>query len=331
MSFAAIEHLAAPSPAQEQQLDCVRDMMTADLVLDEDAFRRNLNTATPGDPQRVFMHDGTPYSEAAYDYMHGHLDDFAAQVGISAASKARTKSGITRAEYRAIEHEIRFQHDAQCKKNQRSYDTLLDKYQRGAATVDEWRAIFVKLARSVYSDTIQRLCLLDWYPELGSIEDMKRTCLGDAEGREEAIEWYLAQLRSLPTRTKGRFAVTIIRPDNHEARPRDLRGIADKGVYAEKVTLARITDTLTDIVYDSTMKTGYYDFPVTRHLEGVHPNIVDGVNRQAIYIQAYLHLEESQLFYEGRPHDIGAATVRAASDAELWEAYSRHRRSRVNE
>ncbi len=300
----------------------VREMLFDPITMDPGTFESRLDSATPGDPDHIFMSDNTPYSQAALDYMLSKLDDLESRVG-SALETGRGVEGLLPKDYQAIEREIRLQHEAQSSKNQASFDRLVATYTDDPDSIGEWKAIFVKLTRSVDADTILRLCLLDWYPEMGSIEDLKRTCLADYPAYERAQKDYVRSLRGLHIRSSGRFSVELINKEDLRPRPRDLTDVAPEQVEADKTTIARIIDNVSHREYEVVEKFSQYSFPVTQLLEGVRPHIVDGVNKQPIYLQIYLALDTSRNHLDAsgnlRPRDpsyIG----RAGLAREVWEA-----------
>jgi len=266
------------------------------------------------------MSDGTPYRDAALAYMLGKLDSLVERVGIAHDTSDGIK-GLLPQDVQTIEAEIRLQHEAQCDKNQTSFDRLASLYIANPLSFGEWKAMFVKTTRSVDADTVQRLCLLDWYPEMGSIEDLKRTCLADYGAYEQARKGYINNLQGLSSRSGGRFIVQVIATEDLQPRPRDLKDIAPDQVEAEKTTIAHITDNISHQIYEVVEKFSQYRFPETQVLEGVRPHVVDGVNKQPLYLQMYLTTETSQEHHavDGEVHDplyVG----RAGLTRQAWEA-----------
>ena len=229
--------------------------------------------------------------------------------------------GLLPRDVQTIENEIRLQHEAQSSKNQASFDRLTTMYQTNPLSFGEWKAMFVKTTRSVDADTLQRLCLLDWYPEMGSIEDLKRTCLADWASYDEARKGYVRKLQGLNARSSGRFSVEIIDQSDLQPRPRDLKDIAPDQVEAEKTTIAQITDNISHQVYEAVEKFSQYRFPAAQELKDVTPHIVNGVNKQPLYLQMYLTTENTQgrPLAEAQAHDplyVG----RAGLTRKAWES-----------
>lgn len=261
------------------------------ITLDEGVFERNPRTATPGDPQANQMYDGEPYIQAALAYMLGKLDTLARQVGVD--TMGRGIDGLTGEDYEAIYHEIVHQHDIQIIKNQTSFQRLKDLFMADFGSINEWRSIIALMARSIDADVVMHAMLLNWYPEIDSIEDLKQTCLFDRQAYLDTKRQYKENLRALSTRSWGRFTATIFPERALEPRPRQLGDHISSNVRASKTVIAEIADK-EGMTFEVVEKLNEYALPADRELHGIEPNIVDGENIQPVYVQYYLRVKRNR-------------------------------------
>ena len=261
------------------------------ITLDEGVFEHNPRTATPGDPRANEMYDGEPYIEAALAYMLGKLDTLARQVGVD--TMGRGTDGLTTEDYEAIYHEIVHQHDIQVLKNQTSFQRLKDLFMADFSSINEWRSIIALMARSTDADIVMHAMLLNWYPEIDSIEDLKQTCLFDRKAYLETKRLYKENLRALSTRSWGRFTATIFPEQTLEPRPRHLADNISSNVRASKTVIAEISDK-EGMTFEVVEKLNEYALPADRELYGVEPNMVGDENVQPVYVQYYLRVKRNR-------------------------------------
>lgn len=253
-----------------------------DLHIEKQPFEVNPLSPTPLDPFN-FVANGEYYFNSAEILMHDRFNEKANQTNISDEARA------------AIGREITTQHMMQSTKNAESYKRLRSAVALNPSRLDDGMKSAIPALRSGLASSELRLRLLNQFPEMIAIEDMKYTCALDVEAYQKAISAYVHQFTKLQFTAGVNFF--ILPKDERRARAIDVSESADSNIVVTKSCLAEVF--YEDTAFELIERRSFYSFPTDPQLQGVPENIVrfidaEATNLQPIAVSVYMRHKKLQ-------------------------------------